>query len=247
MKKILVILSVLVTGILLHHCAGTRKKAQPESFHPQWVTVTVQTENVREYPNGPVIGKVERHDSLLAYKKYGNWFQIDFQGREAYIWAPSCGFPYLNLYNPIVYLHPEKKGFRTLAELKTMLGDKIDTVGGTENYLQLMFTNLGLGEETVQILDVAAVKTETVEKGIVVWYSVPDDEIREIVIDLFRVLPSEKQALRKADVEEKLELVIRDDSQIVYRIFPESELYFILKRREWKSEEISGYRISGKY
>jgi hypothetical protein len=52
--------------------------------------VTVASENLRDGPNGKIIGKVKKGDSLAILDEKGNWLNIQLEdGTTAWIWKPS--------------------------------------------------------------------------------------------------------------------------------------------------------------
>lgn len=246
MKKVWFIVSI-VLFVMIQGCMTSKKIVRFQKVENRWVKVMAPSENVREKPNGRVIGKMFRGDSLLVKENFGNWLRFTYKNHDAYIWAPSCGFKYINLYSPFTYIDTLKKQIIPFDEFKRLLGSRVDTVGGTSKLMQLEFKNLGLGEERQEILDVAKVYTQKVEKGIGIWYDVQKGLVNEVYIDLLRPVYGIKNALKKAGLPSNTHVYKSDNSQIVIKLYPDANLYFILKRKEWKSKVISGFKITYQY
>ncbi len=249
MRKLILITGILlITGMMFTRCIPPKQADRFHKIENKWVRVQVAKENVRMKPNGKVIGKLYRGDSLYVLENYGNWLRFEFKpNREGYIWAPSCGFKYINLYNPYTYIDTIKKRILSFAEFKRLLGSKIDTIGGTPQLRQLEFKNIGLGEEVEEILNVAKVTRQITEKGVGIWYDTKTNQIKEVHIDLLKPVRGIKAALKKAGLSTKLQPFQSDNSQIVFKLFPDTDLYFILKRKQWKSSVISGFKLAYNY
>ncbi|GAB4171635.1 MAG: hypothetical protein Kow00108_06120 [Calditrichia bacterium] len=241
---LVLIMSMIYSGCTL---VGVKKKQRFSRIEDQWVKVTVPVENVRNKPNGRIIGQMKKGDSLLVDQNFGNWLEFNYKGKNAYIWGPSCGFPYINLYNPYTYLDTIKKAILNISELKRLLGTKVDTVGGSVNLLQLEFVNLGMGERVEEVVEVVKVEKQKVEKGVQIWYNVAEDKVTEVYIDLLKPVYGEKQALKKAGLQSSFPVYKKDETQVVFKLFDDKDVFLILKRKEWKSSVFIGYKIAYRY
>jgi len=63
----------------------------PLPEHPQRTTqVTVAHENLREKPQGKIVGKVNKGTTLVILEEIENWLRVRLEdGREAWIWKAS--------------------------------------------------------------------------------------------------------------------------------------------------------------
>lgn len=54
----------------------------------QGVCIDLEYANVREIPNGEIVGRVEAGEKVDIYAEENNWYKIDYEGYFAYIYAP---------------------------------------------------------------------------------------------------------------------------------------------------------------
>ena len=79
------------------------------------VTVAATAENVRKKPNGEKIGSVRKGQQLTVIKKVGNWVKFENEKFDAgYIWAPSVGYNYKNIYNPFFFYDSTRSAFHSV-------------------------------------------------------------------------------------------------------------------------------------
>ena len=250
MKRFFIWASLTVLILLLISCAS--RKVMKESYlvprFPVKKVVVVKSENVRAEANGEIIGKLKKGDSILVLNKCGNWIEFDYYPDEkGYMWAPSLGFSYINLYDPYTYIDTTTYQFISLINLNYILGqvpDTIETVGKLSN---LCYKDLGLGKRVEEILNVHILEKQVVEKTVKVCVNTESNKITEIQIDLFNPVTGKAAALKKADMKRKLKEIENSESRIVLALTKgDHPIYFTLKRKEWKSNQFVGYTIAYK-
>ncbi len=160
--------------------------------------VQVRSENVRVQPNGKIIGKVRRGTPLLVLKRIGNW--VEFSGAkfdEVFIWAPSLGYKYLNLYSPDFYLNDSKTGFRPVAYFQKIFSEKGQVRDKSPNDYELFFKDIGLGSHEETVLDVVNTSRQIVDHGLALYLDSQQQAVKKVRIDFFRPVKGYVRALKK--------------------------------------------------
>jgi len=160
--------------------------------------VQVRSENVREQPNGKIIGKVRRGTPLLILRRVGNW--VEFSGAkfdEVFIWAPSLGYKYLNLYSPDFYLNSSKTGFRPVSYFRKIFSEKGQVRDKSASDYELFFKNIGLGRHEETVLDVVNSSRQIVDHGLALYVDNQQQTVKKVRIDFFRPVRGYVRALKK--------------------------------------------------
>ncbi len=246
MKKTVLLLGLML--LLACNPAGVKKSTPLLPKFPEVRTVTVNKENIREEPNGYVIGELHKGEKVTVLRKMGNWIEYQYYPDEkGYVWAPSLGYEYINLYSPATYIDTTAGKFYSLNYLNSLFGQQPDTLDKTGAIMHLEYKDLGLGKRVEEIMEVATVKKVTVEKTVKVWYNARDKTITEVQSDLFKPVKGVKAALKRAGVTGKVQTVENNDSRVVIKLpYKKRPFYLILKRKEWGSDHFIGYVITGK-
>lgn len=211
---------------------------------PDSALVTVPRENVRQKPNGKILGTLRKGQKIFIDKRLGNW--LLFHNRRfdhAYIWAPSAGFQYINLYNPATYFDSTRNQFYPVDYFRRLFGDPGLLRQELSTEQQLFFDQIGLGSHEEVVMDVVTETTQNIRHGITLYIDTRTDAVRQVRIDFFRLVKGTSAALRKCG------LPFRDPSEsneghVVWRvgeIFP--GLKIDLERKEWESDWFRSVRF----
>lgn len=250
MRNLLILLAGLLVGLI--GCTPKTVKKEPDIFikkqYPEMRTMVVANENIREEPNGYIIGKLKKGDSVLVLNKSGNWIVYDYYPDEkGYVWAPSLGYSYINLYNPYTYIDSVKQQFKSINYINYIMGQVPDTIQTIGSLSHLEYKNLGLGKRVEEVMEVVKVKKQVVEKTVKVWYDESKKKITEIQIDLYNPVKGKKAALKSAGVNKYFKIFEESKSRIVFQLNRTGKpFYLVLKRKQWKSNEIIGYTVTDK-
>jgi hypothetical protein len=216
----------LLAFLFLGACAVNKKKPQEDPRlrvakatpygRISEVSKAIPTvENIREIPNGEIIGETRKGEKFKLIGRYGNWVRVrnaDF--KDGYIWAPSFGYRHIDLYKLSTWYDTHEKAFYALSQYQNILGKasgKVDYFGN----IRLVYDMLGLGFEEVITMDMSG--KETVEKkakgvGLVISEA---SIVFEISIEFKNALTNYQQ------LEEKLKIALGqptsiDQSQVVW-------------------------------
>ncbi len=209
---------------------------------PDSAVVIVDTENVRETPNGKIVGKLYNDDMVYLDARVGNWIKFhNFYYQEGYVWGPSIGLPYLNLYDPRYYFDPRSGQFYAVSYIKKFLGSAGEEQKISDTEYRLIFRNLGLGSHTEDVWEVTNHTTERVEHQMVLYVRRQNgyDRIYQMRIDFYRPVAGVKEALKKCGLEYR-EPSIENEEKVVWKageLLP--GLQVELERTEWKSDVFS--------
>lgn len=203
---------------------------------PDSATVQVARENVRETPNGHVWGKLKRGQKIALERRIGNWVLFNNAKYDsAFIWAPSVGLPYINLYNPGTYWDTTSHRFYPLPYFKSFLGDGIIKKESAGEY-QLFFGDLGLGSHRETIVEVVHESVQTVRHGVTLYVRRADQAVEKVRIDFFRPVKGVRKVLKKCGLPYRPP-TDQDDARVRWAngsLFP--GLTMEAERKEWKSE-----------
>jgi hypothetical protein len=122
--------------------AETKPVEKPENI----VTVTVQQENIRSVPNGPIVGQVRQGDRVSIIAPKGNWMYCQIgDSLEGYIWAPSLGFPKLSFLNIHTYFPGTDFRLMALDTLARRLGQPFEVEQESPHYQRVLYDNTPQG------------------------------------------------------------------------------------------------------
>ncbi len=249
MKKTL--LSLLVIGSLLAvSCVSKATKTTPEApgTKPPVVekiiatdagkilTVQVKSENVREFPNGPKLGKMYKGEQIKVLKRVGNWVEFTHEDFDkAYIWAPSVGYAYTNLYSPFFYYDTTKQSFRDVAYFQNFFSERGQRRQEINSSYELFFKNIGLGSHESTILDLVSASQQVVEHGITLFVDKQNNRVRKVRVDYLRLVKGYPKALKKSGLPVK-KPGHKDGGHLTWEageLLP--NLIVDLERKEWNS------------
>ena len=115
---------------------------EPVAVQKATAIVVASRENVREYPNGPIIGEVRRGEEVTIITPRGNWFHCGINDSlEGYIWAPSLGFEKLSFINAQTYFRGSNHDLIPLDSLIQRLGPPSEIIQETVHYRKLLYDN----------------------------------------------------------------------------------------------------------
>jgi hypothetical protein len=228
--------------LLIAACQPKIDKKSPILFvpviqSPDIAVIQVESENVRTTPNGQKIGQLLLGDTLQVIKRQGNWllFQNDFFD-SAYIWAPSAGLDYINLYNPLSYYDGAAQQFYPVNYFRELFGNPGIEKTEMSNEYTIFFGELGLGSHEDIIIEVTTEQTETTAHGITLYTKEPDKNVFQIKIDFFSPIKGIEKTLERCD----LEFILPDIQNGGHVIWEKNTLVpgleIDLERREWESD-----------
>jgi len=239
---------LLILSIILA-CQPRVTKEKPVFVSPKIVTpkmalIAVEAENARKSPNGDIMGQLLKGDTLYIIKRQGNWLFTNSEFFDSvYIWAPSAGLAYLNLYNPLVYYDSSHAEFYSLNYFQELFGNpgQQKSVSGEDSVI--IFDEIGLGSHQDIVVEVVQEKIETVVHGITLYLRKPRNTVYQIKIDFYQPVRGARDALkkcglpyRKPSVEEGGHLIWNRDE-----LLPGVKID--LERKEWKSDWFSAVWI----
>ncbi len=104
--------------------------------------VVVPQENIREYPNGPVIGKVQGGNTVKIISPKGNWMHCNVGDTlEGWIWAPSLGFPKFSFLDVQTYFPGANHHLIPYHDLEQRLGMPSKITQESPHYQRIVFDN----------------------------------------------------------------------------------------------------------
>ncbi len=207
---------------------------------PKHAVVTAEKENVRDEPNGQIWGQLRRGQRIEVERRQGNWILFNNEKYDSmFVWGPSVGFPYLNLYSPGVYFSIAYHRFFPLIYFQTIFGSDGEVIQETDSTYQLFFGDLGLGSHQETVMEVTTTTTEQIQHGVTFLISKKDSLIERVCVDFPRPVQGINKALKKCHLPEKAP-TFQDDARVRWEngsIFP--GLTVELERQEWRSEAFS--------
>ncbi len=236
--------------LILWGCApSTVKKAPRKPLPPAEYSIpndsgktkiVLKTENVRETPNGEKIGTIRKGERVTVLRRIGNWVEFDSRNFvEAYIWAPSLGYPYINLYAATVYYDTTRQQFKPLSYLQALFAQKGTIVEQSPKEKVIFFTDIGLGSHTETEVEVVQATQKEVKHGVTVYVAPETGTIRKVKIDFYKPLTGVKTALAKCGLpyhkpDEETDSHVRWNPGTLV-----PGLAVILERQEWKSNRFT--------
>jgi hypothetical protein len=106
------------------------------------VPVTADRENIRSFPNGRILGEVRKGDQVSIVTPRGNWMYCNIGDTlDAYIWAPSLGFPKLSYLDIRTYFADSDYRPMILDTLIQRLGPPSEISQESPHYQRVMYNN----------------------------------------------------------------------------------------------------------
>lgn len=206
------------------------------------LTVEVDAENVRARPNGKILGKLRKGAQITVIRRVANW--VEFRGkkyRDAYIWGPSVGYDYENLYNPAVYYDANSRRFYDIEYFQRMFSQRGEPRReNLPNTYELFFGNIGLGSHQVTVLDAANAIEQLEEHGVTLFVDRKSGRVIKVRVDYFRPVRGFETALKKSELPTDPPTT-GDSGHLTWAanaLVP--GLIVDLERKEWDSELFSG-------
>lgn len=208
---------------------------------PDSALVTVKQENVRRFPNGTVLGKIRKGEKIFIDRRMVNWVQFHSAKYDsAFIWAPSVGFKYINLYSPFTYYDTTTSQFYSLKYFKKLFGSGGIQTQQLPTEYELFFGDLGLGGHQDVVLEGVTESTEQVKHGVTLFVEPVTNHLLRVRVDFFRPVRGMNAAAKKcgfpalAPSEENHGHIIWTKDTLV------PGLLIDLERKEWDSAWFSG-------
>lgn len=182
---VLVFLYIIFCGGCVN-IANQFKVSEKEIYHPiKDTTLNVNIEeNIRDIPNGEIIGKTMKNEKFKLVGRRGNWVCV--QNRDfpkGFIYGPSLGYNKINMFALSTWYDTQASGFYDLQQYINFLGQAKE-ISEYFNLKKYSFIDLGFGFSNEVIMDQNG-KAETRRKSKGVYIIVNDDGfVREIHIDL---------------------------------------------------------------
>ncbi len=200
------------------------------------VKVVLKTENVREAPNGPKIGTIRKGEKITVIRRMGNWVEFDSRYYVGgFIWAPSVGYPYINLYSPTVYYDTTYHQFKPLHYFQQLFSQKGDTIEQGPQTVAIFFTNIGLGSHTETEVEVVTAREKVIQHGVTLFLNPRTRRVEAVKIDFYQPITGIAAALKKCQLP-NLPPDEETESYVAWKpgkLFP--QLSVRLERQEWKS------------
>ena len=204
------------------------------------MTVQVSAENIRRRPNGEKLGSLKKGDKITVVKRIGNWVQFkNMAFTDAYIWAPSIGYRYENLYSPFFYFDTTRSTFRSVEYFRNMFSQRGQRRHEDDQHFELFFKDLGLGSHEMVVLDVATASEQLVEHGVTLFVDKNARQIDRVRVDYFRPVNGIKNVMTKSELP-NVQPSETNDGHIIWHsgtMIP--GLGIDLERKEWRSEWFS--------
>jgi len=203
---------------------------------PDSARVLVDQENVRESPNGTAFGTLHKNEKIYFLGHLGNW--IIFHNNRfdsVFVWGPSVGISYINIYNPLTYYDITYQQFYRLSYLQKLLGVSGKTINDNPQSYQVFFYHLGLGSHQEIVMEVTTESTEKIQQGITLTIRKSDGLISRVDVDYLDPVKGTEKALSISDLKNH-KPSSQTDSEVTWKpgtLVP--GLLIRLERKEWKS------------
>lgn len=217
----------------------------PEIVTPRIALIEIEAENARKSPNGEIMGQLLKGDTLYIINRQANWLFTNSEFFDSvYIWAPSAGLEYLNLYHPLVYYDSSTTEFYPLNYFQRLFSDpgKEKSISGIES--EIVFSEIGLGSHQDIIVEVVQEEIETVVHGISLYLRKPQRTIHKIKIDFFKPVQGIEETLQICGLPYR-QPSSENGGHVIWKaglLIPGLEID--LERKEWHSEWFSAIWIS---
>lgn len=199
--------------------------------------ITEKKENVRLTPNGKVIGSVRQGDKIEIKNRHANWLLFSNEKFDsAFVWAPSAGFEYINLYNPLVYYDSTVEKFYALEYFRKLFGSIGIPSAGISAESEIFFNDVGLGSHNSIVLQVLDQQIEIVHHGIALYLDNSTQEIFQVNIDFLRPIRGNKNVLMKCGLPDR-PYSSTDQRRVSWKVNTlVAGLEVRLERKEWESD-----------
>jgi hypothetical protein len=242
---------LLLAFVILFACVPQPKVLEQNTIavselqpYPDFVAVEKAIdiqENVRENPNGEVLGKSMLGEKFTLLERRANWLKVsnpDFP--EGYIWGPSLGYPVVDLFALNTWYDRNTQAFFRFSQYRNFLGkeSRITDYFGSRRYI---FADIGLGDVTDVTLDLqgqAQTQLRSRSVDIVVEAS---GLVKEIHVEF------QKSQENWRDVAALLGIEVRqpdvNDETMMAWLNEEGLSQIQLKRLEFGSQELVGFAL----
>jgi hypothetical protein len=203
---------------------------------PDSARVLVDQENVRESPNGIAFATLHKNEKIYIMGHLGNW--ILFQNSRfdsVFVWAPSVGINYINIYNPLIYYDTTYQQFYSLSYLQQLLGLSGKIMNDNPQTYQIFFDHLGLGSHQETVMEVTNESTEKIQHGIIVTFRKSDSLISQVDVDYLESVKGWERALALSDLKNRPPSSETESSVFWKQGTLVPGLIIRLERKEWKS------------
>jgi len=240
--------SSLLAGLflmVLHSCQPKVVKKEIPVKPPAIFTLPdslkmVKSENVRETPGGMAFGKLHKNETIYVMGRVGNWLLFhNSRFDSVYVWVPSAGLPYLNLFNPTTYFDTTSQQFYPPSYFRKLFGSQGKIIVNGKEGQQLFFSDLGLGSHQETVLEVVNETKQTVQHGVSLFLNHTGGTITRVKVDFRRPVEGVQLALQKCNLPFK-PANRKDEARLVWNkgvLFP--GLVVELERKDWKSPRFS--------
>ncbi|GAB4337197.1 MAG: hypothetical protein Kow0037_19580 [Calditrichia bacterium] len=246
MKQVFFVLLIATFGVLLWSCQPkvvvkevktVKPEPKVEMRLPDTLYVEVSRENVRQSPNGRALGVMTEDEMVITDRRVGNWIQFhNSRFDSAYIWAPSLGLEYINLYSPATYYDPVKRDFKSVAYFRMLFGSKGEIMEEVPGEKALFFDELGLGSHEDVVVQVVAGSKVVVKHGVRLALSNDGLQIVRVGVDFYKPIKGFKKAVKQCQLP-KSEPNEVNEGRIIWNSPAEFPgLRIVLERKEWKSD-----------
>ena len=204
------------------------------------VVVQAATENVRSRPNGRIIGKVRKSESLTVVKRIGNWVYFNSNRFPlGCVWGPSVGYDYFNLYNPEIYYDRFRKQFYDTDYFRRLFSQEGEIRQDFTSSYELFFGDIGLGSHETQIVDIAETTEQLVAHGVTLFVKRSPDRVYKVKVDYFRAKEGYQNALEKSELPVKPP-TLTNKGHVIWSVGSLiTGLTVDLERSQWLSDRFS--------
>jgi hypothetical protein len=203
---------------------------------PDSAWVLIEKENVRESPNSTAFGTLHKNEKIYVMGHFGNWILFhNSRFDSVFVWGPSVGINYINIYNPLTYYDTTYQQFYSLVYLQQLLGVSGKTINDNPQTYQVFFDHLGLGSHQEIVMEVTTESTEKIQHGITITIRKSDELISRVEVDYLDPIKGTEKALSISDLKNHRPSS-ETDSAVIWKagtLVP--GLIIQLERKEWKS------------
>lgn len=204
---------------------------------PDSVLMQNEGENVRQSPNGRILGQLYMDERIFIDGRVGNWLLFHNEWFDsAYVWAPSAGMECINLYSPITYYDTTTRQFYPVEYIQDLLGVEGRAMNETAHEYQLVFSGLGLGSHQTVVMGVGERHSEMVKHNITLFIDKSGQKIFRVGVDFFQPVEGVKSALEKCDLTYTPPSEVNEGHVIWWNGNLVPGLVIDLERKNWKSE-----------
>ena len=104
--------------------------------------IIVPQENIRQFPNGSIIGKIMGGESVAIIAPKGNWMYCNISDTlEGWIWAPSLSFPKFTFLNVQTFFPGPDHRLTSYLDIKKRLGSPSSVIQDSPHCRRLVYEN----------------------------------------------------------------------------------------------------------